>query len=169
MKISFFTIVIIIFSMGCTSQPNRQVYLSSLENIHNYPANTQDSLKIDSLQLISKRFEEKCEKEKRECFIHDMVLDANFKGGAGKFRQALHKNFKLPPKAKKGENKISVIIGTNNKIEQIKILKFSDLATKKVIEEVFKSQELNNWKSARIYNIPVKQEFEISIFVGIKD
>lgn len=80
----------------------------------------------------------------------------------------LFKNFKLPKNALEGENRVRITVGTNGTIENIEILKYTDENTRKAIQEVFKIKELNTWKSARIYGIPVKEQFEISIFITHK-
>lgn len=67
-----------------------------------------------------------------------------------------------------GENRILVTIGTENKLENIEILKYTDQETRKSIETAFKLKELNTWESANIYGIPVKEKFEISIFIENK-
>lgn len=77
----------------------------------------------------------------------------------------LFNNFKLPKNAKEGENRIRVTIGKNNNLEKTEILKYTDANAKKAVEEVFKMKELENWSSAKIYNIPIKTQFEISIFI----
>ena len=89
----------------------------------------------------------------------------NLKEGASKFREVLFNKFKLPKHVKEGENRIRVTIGKNNNLEKIEILKYTDINSKKAIEDVFKLKELNNWSSTKIYSIPAKRQFEISIFI----
>jgi hypothetical protein len=80
----------------------------------------------------------------------------------------LFEKFKLPKNVREGENRIRIILGINDNLESIEILKYTDKNTKKAIEDVFKVKELNIWKSAKMYNIPVKEQFEISIFIEKK-
>ena len=77
----------------------------------------------------------------------------------------LFNNFKLPKNAKEGENRIQVTIWKHNNLEKFEILKYTDVNTKKAVEEVFKIKELGYWSSAKIYNIPLKTQFEISIYI----
>jgi len=80
----------------------------------------------------------------------------------------LFNNFKVPKSAQTGENRIRMTIGTKDNLESIEVLKYTDEYTKKAIENVFKLTKLNTWKSAKIYGIPAKQQFEISIFIEKK-
>ncbi len=93
------------------------------------------------------------------------VLITNLKGGITKFRMTIFNNFKLPKNAQIGENRVRVTIGKDNNLEKIDIIKYTDAKTKKAVEGVFKMKEVGNWSSAKIYNVPVKTQFEISIFV----
>lgn len=150
--------------MSCTA---KKYYLSTLENMKIFPANKQDSMRISDYNEAEKRFGEECEKKKNTNCIDDsgnMYLHAQFPKGISNFRMILFKKFKLPKNAVKGENCLRITVGTNNAIENVEILKYTDENTRKAIQDVFKLKELNTWKSARIYNIPVKEEFEISVF-----
>ncbi|WP_144282482.1 hypothetical protein [Chryseobacterium echinoideorum] len=124
--------------------------------------NKSDSAKINAFYKNAKKCLEEgglycdaCNKERR----------ADFKNGIAQFRIELFKNIKLPKNAKQGENRVRVVIGTSNSIEKIELLKFTDINTKNAIEKAFKQHELNTWASAKIYGIPVNQQFEISTFV----
>lgn len=86
-----------------------------------------------------------------------------FSKGIHNFRTVLYDNFKLPKDARVGENQIRVTIGIHDSIEKIEILKYTDRNSKIAIEKVFRLKELNKWISARIYDIPVKEEFIVSI------
>jgi hypothetical protein len=97
-----------------------------------------------------------------------MILNAEFPKGMSNFRNVLFEKFKLPKNVREGENRIRIILGINDNLEKIEILKYTDKNTKKAIEEVFKVKELNIWKSANMYGIPVKEQFEISIFIEHK-
>lgn len=145
---------------------NLRYYLSTLENIQDFPPTEKEAKTIDSLNQISREFYEKCKKENElSCIVDGYEIWAEFKGGVSKFRELLFNNFKLPKNAKEGENRIRVTIGKSNGIEKIEILQYTDLDTKQAIEDVFKLKELDNWASAKIYSIPVKTQFEISIFI----
>lgn len=165
MKNSIF-ILIILVTCSCTARSVKlKYYLSTLENIKRFPPTEREAKTIDSLNQKSKEFSEKCKRENLHCFECPISNDAEFKGGASRFREVLFNNFKLPKVAKIGENRIQVTIGKNNNLEKFEILKYTDANTKKAVEEVFKMKELGYWTSAKIYNIPVKTQFEISIFI----
>lgn len=151
--------------MNCSVKKH---YLSTIENIKIFPANKADSAKIDAYNDAAKRHMEECLKLKNVNCIDDsgnMYLHAQFPKGISNFSMVLFKNFKLPKNALEGENRIRITVGTNNTTENIEILKYTDENTRKAIEDVFRLKELNTWKSAKIYGIPVKEQFEISIFI----
>lgn len=169
MKKVFLSIVILSLLTNCSVRKKTLVhYLSTPENMKIFPANKQDSAKIDAYNHATKRHMEECLKLKNVTCIDDsgnMYLYAQFPKGISNFRMVLFKNFKLPKNALEGENRIRITVGTNGTIDNIEILKYTDENTKKAIQDVFKIKELNTWKSAKIYGIPVKQQFEISIFI----
>lgn len=159
-------ILLLFLIYSCTTKHiQSSYYISTLENIKDFPATEKETKNIDSINQSLKEFSEKCERDNLNCIIDGYKVWAEFKGGISKFRETLFKNFKLPQNAKEGENRIRVTIGKNNRIEKIEILKYTDIATRKAIEDVFKLKELNNWSSAKIYSIPIKTQFEISIFI----
>jgi len=164
-------ILFIIFCLtACASKQKHLIhYLSSgVENIKIFPTNEKDSARINTINTTSEKSIEECKKLKNATCIDDrsnLVLNAVFPKGIHEFRSLLFKKFKLPKNAKEGENRVRVIIGTHNTIEKIEILKYTDLETKKAIEDVFKLRRLNTWTSASIYGIPVNEQFETSIFV----
>lgn len=94
-----------------------------------------------------------------------MFLDATFPKGIHNFRNVLFEKFKHPDGVREGENLIRVTIGNKNNLEKIEILKYTDEKTREAIEHVFRLKELNTWTSAKIYGVPVKEQFEISIFI----
>lgn len=94
-----------------------------------------------------------------------MALYAEFPKGIHNFRIVLFNNLKIPKNATVGENRVLITIGTLNNLEKIEVLKYTDEDTKKSIEATFKLKELNTWRSASMYGIPIKQKFEISIFI----
>lgn len=159
---SYLKALLLFLLCGCTS---KEVYLSTLENTQNFSSTTNDADKIDSVNQETKAFAEKCEREHLICCINVSEKNVEFKGGTSKFREVLFNNFKLPKNAKAGENRIRVTIGKENNLESIEILEYTDVNTKKAIEEVFKIKELNQWISATDYGIPLKTQFEISIFI----
>lgn len=77
----------------------------------------------------------------------------------------IFEQFQVNQESKKGENKILVTIGKKNSIESIVFLKYTDEDSKRQIEQIFKSKELNQWRSATNHLFPVKTQFEISIFI----
>ena len=159
-------ILLLFLICSCFAKSARlSCYLSSLKNIKQFPSTEKEAKKIDSLNQKSKEFYEKCQREKLDCFVDEVKIYAEFKGGINKFREVLFENFKLPKNAKEGENHIRVTIGKNDDLEKIDILKYTDINTKAAIEDVFKLKELNNWTSAKIYSIRAKTQFEISIFI----
>lgn len=159
-------ILIILVTCSCTARSVKlKYYLSTLENIKELPPSEEESLIIDSLNQKSKEFSEKCKQEDLNCLECPISNNAEFKGGITKFRMTIFNNFRLPKNAKEGENRVQVTISKDNNLEKIEILKYTDANTKKAVEEVFKMKELGNWSSAKIYNIPVKTQFEISIFI----
>ena len=165
MKNTFLIFIVLFCLLNCTSKKH---YLSTLENMKIFPANKQDSAKIDAYNDAAKRHVEECLKLKNVTCIDDsgnMYLYAQFPKGISNFRMVLFKNFKLPKNALEGENRIRITVATDSTIEKVEILKYTDENTRKAIQDVFKIKELNTWKSARIYGIPVKEQFEISIFI----
>ena len=172
MKI-FLIILIFSFLISCTiKQKPVAYYLSSgIEDIKIFPANREDSAKINNINIASDKSLAECQKLKNVRCIDDrgnMFLDAMFPRGIYSFRNLLFEKFKLPDDAKEGENLIRVTIGNKNNLEKIEILKYTDEKTKKAIEDVFRLKELNVWTSAKIYRIPVNEQFEISVFVKKK-
>ncbi|WP_294286317.1 hypothetical protein [uncultured Chryseobacterium sp.] len=158
--------------ISCSTINKKDVfYLSSgIEKIKIFPATERDSAKIDAIDSAGKKFSEKCRREHLTC-IDDtgiMTLHAEFPNGIYNFRVVLFNHFNAPRNGTAGENRIRVTIGTQNNLEKVEVLKYTDKDTKKAIENVFKLKELNIWKSAKIYGIPVKEQFEISIFIEAK-
>jgi hypothetical protein len=155
MKKLFVLIPILTLFTSCSLiQKKNKHYLGTLENIK-YVVSHEDSLKIERSKIeINKGY-----------FTCEMENHGDFRGGASAFRQFIYDNFKAPKNAKAGENHILVTIGKQNNLEGIEVLKYTDEETKKTIEDLFKLKPLNNWTSANLYFIPVKQQFEISIFI----
>lgn len=154
------------FICSCTANSTSlKYYVSTLENIKEFPLTEKESKTVDSLNQISKEFSKKCKRENLNCLECPISNKAEFKGGTTKFRMFLFNNFKLPKYAKIGENRVLVTIGENNNLEKFEILKYTDDNSKLAVEEVFKLKELGNWSSAKIYNFPIKTQFEISIFI----
>lgn len=163
---NWIAILFLFLICSCTAKSVRlKHYLSTLENIKRFPPNEKEAKVIDSLNQESKEFSEKCEREKLNCYIDGSEVYAEFKGGVARFRMVLFNNFKLPKNAKEGENRIRVTIGEKNNLEKIELLEYTDVDTKFAIEEVFKLEDLDHWASAKNYNIPIKTQFEISIFI----
>ncbi|WP_288377082.1 hypothetical protein [Chryseobacterium culicis] len=146
-------------------------YISTLENIKIFPPTSEERKAIDSLKSEVVTSLEKCQKRNENC-IDDIELFepnyAGFKTGINNFRKILFEKFKVQANAHKGENRVRVTIGKQNKIEKIDFIRYTDKASKKEIERLFQSKELDNWYSAKVYKYPVKQEFEISIFIEEK-
>lgn len=169
---NFNLIVLILFLsilIGCsTVKTNNEYYISTLENIKTLPISKEDSVKILKVKLSAENALKDCHERYGPACLDDierLTYEAQFKGGIDKFREILFENFTLPKTAKTGENRIRVLIGTKDNLEKIEIIKYTDNKTKESIEKIFGSEELNKWKSKRVYNIPLKQQFEISIFV----
>ena len=158
-------ILLLFLVCSCTTRTELKYYLSTLENIKELPPTEKESKMIDSLNKKSKEFSEKCKRENLNCLECPISYRAEYFGGTNKFRLLLFNNFKLPKNAEEGENHVQVTIGKDNNLEKIEILKYTDVNTKKAVEEVFKKKELSYWSSAKIYNIPLKTQFEISIFI----
>ncbi|MCI3939325.1 hypothetical protein MQX03_19295 [Chryseobacterium aahli] len=164
MKITLYFSLILIILLSCNvRQKHLEHYLSTgVENMKLFSSNKLDSLKINTFYTNA----EKCLKAGGlYCDVCNPEVWANFKNGMHNFRIELLKNFKLPKNAIGGESRIRITIGTHHKIEKIEVLKYTDKNTKKAIEDVFRLEELNVWTSAKIYGIPVKEQFEISVFV----
>ncbi|GAA4148788.1 hypothetical protein GCM10022217_00120 [Chryseobacterium ginsenosidimutans] len=125
-----------------------------MENIK-YAVSHKDSLTIDSSKT----------EINKGSYCFEMENHAEFRGGTNAFRQFVYDNFKIPKNAKTGENLILVTIGKQNNLERIEVLKHTDEDTKNAIEDLFKLKSLNKWSSAELYRIPVKEQFEISIFI----
>jgi len=166
MKKLLFFITILSILIGCKVRQKRLVhFLSTLENVK-LIASKEDSIKIDSVKLELKEAQERIDREKNGAWICFEPKDnAEFRGGITLFREIIYKKFKVSTDSKEGENLIRVTIGKNNSLEKIDFLKYSDESSRKQIEDIFKLKELDNWSSARLYRIPVKQQFEISVFI----
>ncbi|WP_238586913.1 hypothetical protein [Chryseobacterium sp. Leaf405] len=95
----------------------------------------------------------------------EMINEANFKGSISTFRQLIYDKFKPSKNAKSGENLIRITIGKTNNLENAEIISYTDEESKSLIEDIFRSEELGKWTSANQFLIPVKQQFEISIFI----
>lgn len=164
-----FLIVITNILFGCeVRQKSFDHYLSTLENRKVLSPTEEESVIIDSLTLASKKFLEKCEKNGGNCIIDNPRQDAYFKNDITAFRNIIFEQFKTNSRSKEGENKMLVTIGKKDGIESIVFLKYTDEDSKRQIENIFKLKELNTWKSAKIYGIPVNEQFEISIFIEKK-
>ncbi|AZA75648.1 hypothetical protein [Chryseobacterium indoltheticum] len=166
MKKLFLFIVVLCLLSNCNARKKTLVhYLSTLENVK-FIVSKEDSIKIDSVKLSLQKTQEKIDREKNGGWICFESEDrAQFKGGITLFRKLIFEKFKISTESKEGENLIRITIGKDNNLEMVKLLKYSDENTKKQIEDIFKSKEFDNWSSARLYRIPVKQQFEISIFI----
>ena len=163
---NWIVILLLFLICSCTTRSVQlKYYLSTLENTKEFPLTEKETEKVDSIRQNLKEFYEKCEREDLNCLIEVYKTGANFKGGITKFRMTIFNNFKLPKNAQIGENRVRVTIGKDNNLEKIDIIKYTDAKTKKAVEGVFKMKEVGNWSSAKIYNVPVKTQFEISIFV----
>lgn len=164
---NIYLLISALFLVSCISNNHSITYFLSpgIENIKVFPAKIRE---IDS--SIEKSLE-KCKQEKNKECIDDrdiMTIYAKFPKGISNFRMVLFNKFKLSKNATTGENRILITIGTENKLENIEILKYTDQETRKSIKTAFKLKELNTWESASIYGIPMKEKFEISIFIENK-
>ncbi|WFB66824.1 hypothetical protein [Chryseobacterium sp. WX] len=169
MKKIILMLILLSFLLGCGSRKVSLVhYISTLEHIKILPPTPEERKTIDSLKSVALATLEKCQQENGNC-IDDIErfgpTEAAFKGGINNFRKILFENFKVQTNAEKGENRLRVTVGKENTIEKIDFLSYTDDASRKEIERLFQSNELNNWYSAKIYRYPVKQEFEISISI----
>jgi hypothetical protein len=90
---NYITIIILFFICDCATRPvGLSYYLSTLENIQDFPPTEKESKIIDSLNQKSKEFSEKCERENLNCFECPVSNNAEFIGGANKFREVLSEN-----------------------------------------------------------------------------
>lgn len=167
MKKIFFYIIILSLLTNCKVRQNKLIhYLSTLENIQILPPTKEEEIIIEKLKLESKNSLEKCKREGGNCIDDDPFSPANFKAGAGGFRKIIFEEFKVNADTKEGENKMLLTIGKKDRIESLVFLKYTDEDSKKQIERIFKSKALNQWSSAKNYGIPLKTQFQISIFIG---
>lgn len=166
MKKLFVLIPILILFTSCSLiQKKKRHYLGTLENVKKIVSH-EDSIKIYTAKQQLKELTERIKREKSDATICFEAEDnAEFKGGISTFRQLIYDEFKIPKDAKTGENLIRITIGKLNNLEKVEILNYTDEETKKVIENLFRLKELNQWHSARLFRIPVKQQFEMSIFI----
>lgn len=166
MKKLFLFIVVLCLLINCSVRKKNLVhYLSTLGNIKVLPATKEESVIIDSLELDKKKFLEKCQKNGGNCIDDNPRQDAYFKNGITAFRKIIFEQFQVNSESKEGENKILVTIGKKDSIESIVFLKYTDENSKRQIEQIFKSKELNQWRSATNHRFPVNTQFEISIFI----
>lgn len=173
MKKEILALILLSFLTSCVTTRKPVTYhISTLENIRTFQPTKEESRIIDSLKSEAITSLEKCVKIHGAACIDDVELmglhEANFKGGNAKFRERIFQNFKIPKNAKKGENRFRVTIGKQDTIENVDILSYTDDNTKKEIERIFKLIELNAWVSAKVYRFPIKEEFEMSIFIDDK-
>jgi len=155
------------FLSCCTIREKSKIhYLSTLENVK-FIVSKKDSIRIDSVKTSLKRTQEKFDKAKNDGWICFEPYDKAeyIKGGVDAFRKSIFEKFKVSKNAKEGENLIRFTIGKKNNLEEVEILKYSDKKSKMQIENIFRLKEFDHWSSARIEHIPVKQQFEISIFI----
>ena len=146
-------------------------HISTLENIKILLPTSKERKAIDSLKSEAVTSLEKCQKISGDCIDDIELFEPNYAGfkiGIDNFRKILFEKFKVHANAQKGENRVRVTIGKQNTIEKIDFIRYTDEASKKEIERLFQSKELDNWYSAKVYKYPVKQEFEISIFIEEK-
>ncbi|HCR77208.1 MAG TPA: hypothetical protein DIW37_12565 [Chryseobacterium sp.] len=106
--------------------------MGTLENTK-YVVSHEDSLKIDRSKT----------EIKKGSYCFEMENLAEFRGGTSAFRQSIYENFKVPKKAKSGENLVLVTIGKQNNLEKAQILKYTDEETKQTIEDLFKLKALD--------------------------
>lgn len=167
--IAILTLIMLFLFRGCyIVQKKKRHYLGTLENVRKIVSH-EDSIKIYTAKQQLKELTEKIKREKSDATICFEAEDnAYFSGEISKFRQLIYDKFKIPKNAKTGENLIRITIGKSNNLEKVEILSYTDEETKKVIEDLFKLKELNQWHSARLFRIPVKEQFEISIFIERK-
>jgi hypothetical protein len=172
MKKIFILISIFALFISCSLIQKKKIhYISTLENVKIFRLNKSDSIKAYKSKLLAEKALEECGKRPNSNCIDDIGIgniDATFLNGISNFRMVLFNNFKVPQNAETGENRVRITIGAKDNLESIEVLKFTDEYTKKTIENVFKLPELDKWKSAKIYGIPVKEQFEISIFIERK-
>lgn len=167
-KIIFFITILSLFTNCSIRRKNLGHFLSTLENVK-FIASKEDSIKIENVKLNLQKTQESIDLGKSGAWIcFEPYNHAEFRGGVTLFRELIYKKFKVSTNSKEGENLIRVTIGKSNNIEKIEILQYTDENSKKTIENVFRLKELNTWTSAKMYGIPVKQEFEISIFIKQK-
>jgi len=166
MKKVFLFIVILSLLTNCNIRKKTLVhYISTLENIKVFPPTNEEAIIIEKLELKSKEFLEKCKRDGNVCIDDDPINRAHFKTGVTGFRKIIFEQFQVNRESKGGENKILVTIGKKDSIESIVFLKYTDEDSKRQIEQIFKSKELNQWRSATNHRFPVKTHFEISIFI----
>ncbi|WEK68135.1 MAG: hypothetical protein P0Y62_09635 [Candidatus Chryseobacterium colombiense] len=158
MKKLFILISILTLFTSCSLiQKKKRHYLGTLENVKVIISH-EDSIKIDSSKIAwSKRYH-----------CTEMINGANFKGSISTFRQLIYDKFKPSKNAKSGENLVRITIGKSNNLEKAEIISYTDEESKSLIENIFRSEELGKWTSANQFLIPVKQQFEISIFIEKK-
>lgn len=166
MKKLFLFIVILSLLTNCSVRKKTLVhYISTLENIKVLPPTNEEAIIIEKLELDKKKFLEKCENNGGNCIDDNPRYGAYFKTGVTGFRKIIFEQFQVNSESKEGENKILVTIGKKDSIESIVFLKYTDEDSKRQIEQIFKSKELNQWRSATNHRFPVKTQFEISIFI----
>lgn len=155
MKNLFILLSILTLFTSCSLIQKRNKHsLGTLENVKVIISH-EDSIKIDSSKIAwSKRY-----------YCAEMIYGAEFKGSISTFRQLIYDKFKPSKNAKSGENLVRVTIGKTNNLEKAEILSYTNEESKKLIGEIFQLKELNTWTSAKQFLIPVKQQFEISIFI----
>ncbi|WP_027378416.1 hypothetical protein [Chryseobacterium daeguense] len=135
------------------------------------PPTREQKIIIDSLERKNREFLEKCRKESIGCIDDSPFQEEYFrdKKGRGGFLQVIEAMLKIPPNAKLGENIILITVGRNNSIDRIKFLKYTDIYTRKSIESLFKLPDLNQWKYATNYRLPIETQFKIKISVKKKE
>lgn len=163
----YFTVLFFVLTISCSVMNKEKfVTLSTLDE-QKFLLTKEDSLIINEENIKLKKFSDSCEKNKLTCFIDPFQSEAQFYGGAFKFREVFYKNLNIPKISKPSKNKIRIIIGKNDNIESIEVANFKDEAIKNEILRVLSLPEMNKWKSAKLNNRK-NVEFEIIFYLYIK-
>ena len=163
MKYSVFFFLLGLISCSVMNK-EKYVTLSTLDE-QKFLLTKEDSLIIDKENLKLKKFSDSCEKYKLTCFIDPKRSNAEFYGGASKFREQFYQNLNISKNSKPSKNRIVVVIGKNDNIKKVEVTNYKDEFIKNEILRVLFLPELNKWKSAQTE--AGKAEYEIIFYLNI--
>ncbi|SFI06103.1 hypothetical protein [Halpernia frigidisoli] len=152
---------------SCSPLMNKQKYvtLSTLDE-QRFVFTKEDSILIKKEEEDLEIYLDACKKSNESCFVDITDILPNFKSGVSGFRNIFYERLKISRSAKPSKNRIKILIGKQNSIENIEVTDFKNSSVKNEIIRVLKLPELNKWKSAR--TLSGNKNYEIIFYLYIK-